>query len=588
MNFSLFSFSTKSAKESAAPMLRTGSDFQTAVVTPETAKIIRENCAFNSKQIRAYDAAVTTNLNLDFTPTIGSANAEILTSLYITRGRCRTLVKDYSFAKGALRNEVNNTVGHDPFRLESKVGIRSKNGTIELEVETNEKIQDFWREFGNRKYFTVRRDMPRDEFFQCAAASVWRDGSLLIRIHRAFKNKFSVAFELIDADRLQESYMGRADETGNVIRFSIERDEFGAPVAYWILTRHPGDVFSSGFSSKVFRERVPVENIIHVNNIRLRPEQDIGFPECDSVIQELHRARQFDIAHVTAAIKNCVSGFFIKQEFPTGMQMPGDPGMDYGHQAGGGNQKGDGKGGRADRVEVLEAGQARITELGQTPMVLSTKFPNEAAVGFRKDTLHSVASGLGQSYAAVSGDFEGYSFSTARAGEVPQRDNYIVRQDNLIHGMVECVFEVGVECAILSGQLDLPISRLGEFVKAAHFHGKRWPYVNPLQDAQTDIMLIEAGLQSPQETLAQSENHRNVETVYSEIAAAKEKATTLGLDFSQEVTKPTVEKGAPGQTLPDPLDGGAQPPPKKQGQRSLLSDATWRRTQSILRINGEH
>ena len=512
---------------------------------------------------------------MDFIPTLGSANAEMLTSFDVVRGRCRTLVKDFSTARGALRNEVNNVVGHDPFRLEMKVGSWSDDGkTFKLETKTNRMIQEAWVQAGKKQNCTVRRTMARSELYQCVTASVWRDGFALVRKHRGFDNKFLFALELIDGDRLQSNYMGKAPQSGNKIRFSIEYDKFNAPVAFWILTRHPGDLFDyNGDRPNTWRERVPAKDIILINNLRLRAEQDIGFPECDSVIQELHRSRQFDIAHVTAAIKNCVSGFFIKQDYPTGMVNPGDPAMDYGRGTGadgsGAVRQGDGKGGGVNKVEILEPGQMRVTNIGETPMVLATKFPNEAAKDFKKDILKSVAAGLGQSYAAVSGDFEGYSFSTARAGELPQRDNYMVRQDNIRDSLIEEYFAEWIQYAIMSGQLELPLSRVDEFCRAAHFHGKRWPYVNPMQDAQTDIMLKESLLKSPQEILSEGEGHRNVEDVIAEIAEFNRMATDAGLDPNPDAGRPVLPKEDPavGAT---PVDDTPPAPAPKKGRKSAF------------------
>ena len=124
-----------------------GSVIRSPVAQPQHAEILRA-ISHNKRQSRMYDAAVTTQLNMDFPSTYGSADAELLTSIYIGRNRARTLVKDYPIAKGIVRNDKNNVVGDDPFRLEMKVGTKGANGKFELDSEINEMIEAAWKEAG--------------------------------------------------------------------------------------------------------------------------------------------------------------------------------------------------------------------------------------------------------------------------------------------------------------------------------------------------------------------------------------------------------------------------------------------------------
>lgn len=559
MKFSLEFSRSKRAEKPAAP--KGGDLIRSSVALPEHAEALRQFREINQRGMRAYEAAMSSNLNSDFSMTAGSANAEILTSLYISRGRARTLVKDNAIAKNAVRARKNNVCGEDPFRLEMRVGKYSADGkTFTLETETNRKIKTAWEKAGRPKNCTVRRDMSRLEMYHCLEASEFRDGNVLLRHHRAFDNEFGYAAELIESDRLQESFNGTA-ANGNRIRFSIERDRFNAPVAYWLLTRHPGDLFQTvPRTTTTFRERVPADEIILFSNMRDRAEQDIGFPEFDSVIQELHLSRQFDRAHVTAAIWAACNPLFLVKEIPTGMQFPGDPSMfanQVGEVAGGtagtGNAPaaGDGKGGGANKIEIVEPGTGRVLDYGIKPMMPNPKFPVEAAVGFRRDRLMAAAAGLGLDYGTISADFEKYSFSTARFAVTPARDNFKVYQNHMILVVVRDHFCEWLKYALISGAIDLPFSRYEEFCDAASFIGKRWPYIQPQQDAVTDIELREANLKSSQEILNESENGRDFEEVVSDLAAERQILKDHGIDPDAYVTKPTLPKGEPGETKTD-------------------------------------
>lgn len=545
-----FSFELSRAAAQKQPL--TGSVIRSATARPRDAEILR---TIGDRVTRMYDAAMTNNLNGDFSTTVGSANAEILTSLYLARGRSRTLVKDNPYAKGIVRTMRNNIVGHDPFRLEMKVGKKDAKGKFTPETETNEKIQAAWKKAGSKKNCTVRKDMSRLEMYHAVIASVVRDGSLLARHHRSFpNNSFGYAIELIDIDRLQESYMGKSQD-GNVIRFSIERDRFNAPVKYWILTRHPGDLFQTNPpASNVMREGVDAENIIHFNNIRERPEQDVGFPELDSIIQRLHRIDQFDIAHVTAAIYSACKSIWIERVAPTANE----------YQADGESREG-------QKLSNVEPSTAEILPDGYQAKQLDPKFPLETGPDFKKDQLRGVGAGSGVAYHTLANDLSSVNFSSGRLGENAQRDEFMVRQELMIEDFVRLHFNEWLKYAILSGEVELPLSRLEEFQEAAEFNGRRWSYINPLQDAQADVLRIEAGLDSRDNVIINSERGGDVETVNAEIANGKDSDEEFGLDFSgADPTLPTVKKGEPGQEMPAPNTPAT--PPRTGAKQTLRVD----------------
>lgn len=571
-----FPWQTKS--KPVQPML-TGRAIKSPVAMPDHAATLR---AFNQTKMRMYDSAVTTQLNMDFPSTYGSADAELLTSLYISRNRARTLVKDYPIAKGIVRNDKNNVVGDDPFRLEMKIGKKDSDGTLKLESDLNEMIELAWKEAGEPEFCTVEKTWSRLELYHMIEDEIITAGGILAQHFRGFKNDFGYALKCLEVDRLDQNYMGKS-EAGNEIRFSVETDANGAPIAYWILTRHPGDVFGyvkvSTSKPGVWRIRVPAKDIIHFKNMRSRAEQTVGMTELDSIIQQLHRDRQFDIAHVYAAIWASCKPFFIVQEFPTGMSYAGDPSMMANAMIGGGlpGPEGDAKGGGTNRVKVQEPASGEILPWGQKPMLVDPKFPVESAVGFKKNNLESAAAGVGQSYAEVSNDYSGLSFSAARMAMLPSRDNYKVRQKHMICSFVRQHFCNWLHEAMLSQYFEqrfgvmLPMSRYKEFCRAAHFHGKRWGYINPLQDIQADVIAKEALLKSPQEIRAESENGGSIEDTIRQIAEFNAMADEVGLLPDEDATVPTLKKGEPDETQAPPPEGGDAPLPPRTGGKNVFN-----------------
>jgi lambda family phage portal protein len=575
-----FSFSVEKSKP-----FRTGAMIQTRRAMPDHAKFIRD---FNRRQMRMFEASVSNNLNADFPVSITSANAEILVSISQARSRARRLERDNPYVWAILQSFQDNVGGDDPFRLEMKVGKQVTEGDstyFEEETETNRMIEEAWEDAGLPENCTVRRDISRFELDMQTITAFIRDGGILHRQYRAFpKNKFGYALEPIESDRLDHYYNRPSNGTNREIQFSIEMDEYHAPVIYWILTRHPGDVFA--FSNQVkYREPVPAEDIIPVFDIRTRAGQYVAMPRLHSIIKRLHQIDQFDEAHVTAAIWAACKPLFITQEIPTANEYVSDiiKGQLQNDMVADGRDAG-------DKMSNVEPGSAEILQWGQKPVLMDPKFPIEAAAGFKKDQLRAAAAGSGTSYHAIGQDLEGVNFSSGRLGLQQFHDTCKKMQRHLIMTYRRPHFNEWLKYAILSGQLDLPISRLDEFRRAARFFGRRWPYVNPLQDAQADILRIEAGLDSRSRVIAESDRGGDVEQVDAEQASDKECDEAHDLDFSAGTpTTPTLKKGQVGEELPAVNDDAAQPPAKKGGKQTIKSKRrkrlNWPQRHSIHEIS---
>ena len=534
----------------------------THVVKPLHARAIIKNAQIRGRSVRMFDSAATTNLNIDFPVSITSANAEILVSIMASRSRARRLERDNPYASGIITTFQNNVVGDDPFRLEMKVGKLDSTGAFVEESATNQLIEQAWKEAALPENCTVRRDTSRLELYHQAIAAVIRDGGLIGRHFRGFpKNKFGYAIEAIESDRLDHYWNRPAIGTANEIQFSIEMDEYHAPVAYWLLTRHPGDVFAWSNSPK-YRERVPAEDVIAFFAMRSRAGQYVGMSRFSSVIQRLHRLDQYDVAEMTAAIvAACQMGFFTKTA--TTDQYVGDREEDDG-----------------EKSMKAEPGQFNELPEGYDVTAFDPKHPVEAYPNFTKQNLRSVATGAGLAYHTLANDLEGVNFSSGRLGENAQRDEFKKLQKHMIYSFVRPHFNEWLKYAILSGSLKLPPSRIEEFQAAAHFHAKRWPYVNPLQDVQADVLRIEAGLTSRSRVIADSDRGGDVEQVDSEIASDKKVDEIHDLDFSgADPTTPTVPKGTPGEDKPNTEDDD-ETPPAKNGAKSRVN---WESVERTLR-----
>lgn len=541
----------------------------------------------HQKLTRSYDAAVTDNYNADFKGTFGAANAELLISKYTARSRSRTLAKDDPHGKVVVRTFADNVVGDDPFELELQLQKPGPDGKPTADKALNDVVTLGWNEFGKEENFTVTRDWSFMEAMRMVEASRVREGSVLCRMYRGYAhNKFGFAVRFVEEDRLQESYMGLSPNEslfggGNPIRFSIERHpQYDFPLAYWLLTRHPGDVFLRSpltpAHANVWREQVPADEIIHFNNLRDRAEQDIGMTELDATIQPLWRNRQYDKSLVLAAIASCMKPFVLEKKVPTGLGLPSEFVEQMMNSNGVGGPLVPAAPGQGDAAQaqqnigtpgqLVKPGMERELPFGTEAKILDPKFPVEAAHEFRQDNLRDIAVGSGVTYQHISGDFQNLGFIAGLMCQQPFQRYMRVRQNHLI-GKIERLFREWLTATILSGYFErehgvtIPIARVPEICRAAHFKGEQWEFVNPLVEAQALILLCQNGHLTRQQVQDRLPNGVKLENLFEMLEQEQLAAEQHHLDFTAgELTRPNA--GEPGE--PDAGAAEGDRPPAKQ------------------------
>jgi lambda family phage portal protein len=474
----------------------------------------------NKKALRIYEAAVSNNLNLDFPIDIGSANAQVFTSIWAGRARARTLERDNPYAFAILQSYQNNVCGDDPFRLEMNIGHYDAQDKWVKHQKENRMIEQAWKEAQFPENCTASRDVSRLELDCQVILSMIRDAGYIAEHINAFpKNKFHYALRCWEIDRLDHWWNGVNEITGNQIKHSIELDEFGGPVGYWLLTTHPGDIYTSMAQKQKYRRYVPAEDLIVFHDLRSRAEQLISMPRFSSIIQRLHRMDQFDIAHVTAAVWSACKPLFIIKKFPTAMEyLPESV--------------------KAAMVDVdkiqneskLSPGETESLNYGEEPYLVDPKFPVEAAAAFKKEHLRAAAAGSGAAYHVIANDLESVNFSSGRLGLEEFRTGCKIIQRHFILSFRRKHFNEWLRNALTFGTINLPISRLEEFQLAANFHGRRWPYMQPLQDAQADAVLLKNRLASRDSLLSESDRGGDYQQVASELEADNDTDKIHNLD----------------------------------------------------------
>lgn len=481
-------------------------------------------------QRRNYAAAQVNRLTQGWSTISASANSDIHRSLDAVRARSRKLANDDEYVKHWLTMVVTNVVGPNGFRFQARVyDAPSKPDTL-----ANDAIESAWDRFCKKGVCDVTGRHSMTGLQQLGIKAAARDGEYLFYIVRgsAAGNPFGLAFQQLDIDRLDTQLNKPAEGGYNAIRMGVEVNGFGRPVAYHLKNAHPGDLYqaTSGIRGST-HARIPAEDIIH-DFVSDRPEQVRGMPWAHAAMIRLNNLGGYEEAAVIAArVGASKMGFFTT---PDGQAEVVSTGAD------------DDSDGGTLTMEA-DAGTFQTLPEGVKFESFDPDYPAAMYADFVKSNLRGIASGLGVAYHALANDLEGVSFSSIRSGTLEERDTWTLIQEWFSQSFLDRVHAEFMKAALGFGQIllpngsALPLSKLDRFEKHA-FQGRRWEWVDPLNDIQADIEAMNARLKSPQSVAAKL--GLDYEDLLVEIKAAQTMREAMGITLPSEVAAVAAAAGA--------------------------------------------
>jgi lambda family phage portal protein len=245
------------------------------------------------------------------------------------------------------------------------------------------------------------------------AGEMFEAGECFVRIRPRFASDgltVPMQLQLLPAEMLQTDY-NETLTNGGRIECGIEFDAIGKRVAYHFLRVHPGEMLAAVAVAKSERVRVPATEVLHLFK-PLRAGQIRGIPHTVAGIVTLAMLDLYDDAELERKRIAALFGAFVER---TG-------GDDEAHPFGGAEAESD-----TDLQETrdsdwsLEPGAVIDLLPGQ-----KVTFAEPADVGgnyeaFEYRMLLRSAAGFGGTYAGMTGDLRGTSYSSIRAGLVQFR-----------------------------------------------------------------------------------------------------------------------------------------------------------------------
>ena len=464
---------------------------------------------------RSYAGAIVSRLTSDWMSTQASADAEIRTSIKKLRDRSREMVRNNPYAKQAKRTTQVNVVGSG-IKLQSQVQqVRGRKPSEAI----NRLIEEKWHLWTRAQYCDVAGRHTFHMMEWLATGALPESGEALFRIiRRPFGgSRVPLALEMIESDVLDEEYQGPTLTKLNEWRMGIEINEWGRPVRYAFLTRHPGDYWFQNAPQKgdkhVF---LPAADVIHLF-LPERPQQNRGVPWFHSVMADAHQLQGYEEAAVIRARAGAsVMGFVTSPE---------------------GELEGDDV--QADRrISEFEPGMWKYLEPGQNVSVPNISSPDQQYEMFVKNKVRRFASGFGCSYETLSRDFSETNYSSSRLSLLEDREHWKVIQSYLIENFHNRVFREWLDLAVLAGELPFDdYDARPERYDTPRWMARGWDWVDPLKEAKAYRQMEQAGYMTKAQIVAKlgGDFFDNLTEFSREQQAAEELNVELDRDIIDEL-----------------------------------------------------
>lgn len=467
---------------------------------------VQQRAAFD-RLARAYDGASRDRRTASWSEANASADAEIAAAGAVLRARSRDLVRNNPHARRAVSAWTVNLVGD---------GIEPRVSDV--------RVAEAWKAWAKRCDADGQLDFNGIQ--SLSVHEMVEAGEVLIR--RRWRRKTdrvpgSMQIQVLEADHI-DTEKNQQTQDGVIIN-GIEFDGKGTRVAYWLFPEHPGAGSTLQKTSLVSR-RVLASEVIHL--YRKTRTQVRGVPWGSAVISTLRGLGEYEAAELMRKrIEACVVGVVVgSDEVDPGLGIP----LEKDDQAPGVY---DAQGVQIDRFEPGMFAVAR----GGKDIKFNAPASTGSYEGYRRASLHTVASGFDLPYAVLTGDLSAVNYSSIRAGLIEFRRHVQSLQWQLIiPTLCERVFAWFLEAHRLTGELPE-----GSDASGLTWAPPKFVWVDPLKDATADLLAMRAGIRTWDEVVA--EQGRDPEEVLAEIAARNKKFDDAGIILDSD-PRHTAKNGA--------------------------------------------
>jgi lambda family phage portal protein len=468
-----------------------------------------------------FAAAEISRLTASLATDTENINNTLRYQLRALRARSRQVTQNTPYGRRFASMVVDNVAGPQPFRLQAKV--KSSKGKID--TAANRRIEERWAAWGMPGGCEITGRFSWNTLQRLMVRTLAVDGEVLVRKLRGSSyGPQGFQLQLVDIDRLDD-LLNKRLPNGGAIHMGVELSPESKPVAFHLLKRKPASWMAGGYPRET--ERVPADEILHVF-VPEFAEQVRGVPWIYAALLQLVHIGAFAEAAVIAARVGATQMGIIQS--PDG-QAP----------------LADGRDARGNPQIDAEPGTFPTLPQGYELAEWKPNYPDAAVEPFLKACVRGIAVGVNVAYHNLAGDLEGVNYSSARIGELDERDHWMTLQNHWIEHVNHPLYcHDWLPWQAVSGGLPFDLARLDKY-RTVSWQGRRWAWVDPLKEVNAAVTAIDARLKSRTRVIA--EGGEDIEDVFDEFAEEQQLATDKGvtLPTGANLPKPSSEDEEEGE-----------------------------------------
>jgi len=360
---------------------------------------------------------------------------------------------------------------------------------------------------------------------------------------------YNTAIQMVDIDRLSNPHDSFDTES---MRRGIERNRYGAPIAYHIRTTHPGDWYlgqGNGFEWRRVMARKPWgrRQVIHLHQ-KSRPDQSRGISDMVSVLKQMKMTSKFQDIALQSAVIQATYAATIESELPSEAvyaQMGQDSGQPWAEQYLASIAK------YVGSSKNLHIDGAKIPHLYPgTKLNIRNATPHEG-VGdnFEQSMLRHIASALGLSYEEFSRDFSQTNYSSGKMAINGTNKRMQAKKKMVADRFANMVYQLWFEEALNKGDIPMPAGVGPEFfyegqnkeaLTQASWIGANKGQIDELKETQAAIMRIKSGLSTYEDEC--SKLGRDYRDIMRQRARENRMVGEFGLDYNLDGKAPSAAR----------------------------------------------
>lgn len=433
-------------------------------------------------------------------------DSDLLPDLPTLRQRSRDLVRNQPLAAGTLSSVCTHVVGTGlklQVRLDREV-LKLKDTQADAWAAKTEREFALWAESPD---CALTRHLT---FYDCqllAFRSVLENGDCFVLMPQVERrhSPYCLSLQLIEADRVCNR--DHLPDTDYLVG-GVEKDSFGAPLAYHILQGHPGSLTSLKKASwqviPAFGARTGRRNVLHLYR-SLRPGQTRGLPYLAPVIEAFKQLGAYTQAEISAAVVSAMLTVFVKTP-------EGDSGFVR-------------QGLQENPREGYRLGNGTVVDLAQGEEIstVTPGRPNVAFDPFVQSILRQIGVALELPFEVLVKHFTA-SYSAARAALLEAWQFFNKERAWLATHFCQAVYEAWLAQAVSLGRIPAP-GFFSDPILHAAYTGALWigpapGQIDPLKEIEAAAKRLSLGVSS----------------------LARESAALSGIDWETELHQQLKEK----------------------------------------------